>query len=251
MAMESATPTTSTSGEPDGAGGASKRATEREAEAEIEIEIEPRDDDPDRDILLLLPRARNADLSRALGLLMRRHGTAVYRFCREELHDATLADDVHQQIFIEAHRDLPRFGGRSTLRTWLFGIARHRVLDAAKSRRRAAAHIVVDDTADAPDPSPPPGEQLDEARLQQALVGCLAGLGAHVRTALLLRYQQGFTFDAMAEICHEKAGTLQARVTRALRRLRGAIEAHLCRDSSTGRRVTVRSGGTIAPAPVG
>jgi RNA polymerase sigma factor (sigma-70 family) len=187
--------------------------------------IEPRDDDPDRDILLLVPRTPNADLSAALRLLMRRHGIAVYRFCREELHDATLADDVHQQIFIEAHRDLARFGGRSTLRTWLFGIARHRVLDAAKSRRRAAAHIEEDDTADAPDPSPPPDDQLDEARLHHALVSCLAGLGAHVRTALLLRYQQGFTFDEMGQACDEKPGTLQARVMRALPILRTCIES--------------------------
>jgi len=205
MVMESAKPTTLAPGEPD--------------------LLAPRDDDPDRDILLLVPRARNGDLSAALRLLMQRHGAAVYRFCREELHDSTLADDVHQQIFIEAHRDLPRFGGRSTLRTWLFGIARHRVLDAAKSRRRAAAHIEEDDTADAPDPSPPPGDQLDGARLQDALVRCLAGLGAHVRTALLLRYQQGFTFDEMGQVCDEKPGTLQARVMRALPILRACIES--------------------------
>jgi RNA polymerase sigma-70 factor (ECF subfamily) len=187
--------------------------------------VEPRDDDPDGDIVRLIPRAREADLTAPLRLLMRRHGTAVYRFCREELHDSTLADDVHQQIFIEAHRDLRKFVGRSTLRTWLFGIARHRVLDAAKSRRRAAAHIEEDDTADTPDPSPPPNERLDEARLHQALVGCLGELGEHVRIALLLRYQQGFTFEDMGEVYREKPGTLQARVMRALPVLRACIEA--------------------------
>jgi RNA polymerase sigma-70 factor (ECF subfamily) len=187
--------------------------------------IEPRDDDPDGDIVRLIPRTRDADRTAALRLLMHRHGAAVYRFCREELHDATLADDIHQQIFIEAHRDLRRFGGRSTLRTWLFGIARHRVLDAAKARRRAEAHIEEDHTADGPDPTPPPGEQLDQARLAQALVRCLGELGGHVRSALLLRYQQGFSFEDMAEVCREKPGTLQARVTRALPVLRACIEA--------------------------
>src|SRR5262245_14618748 len=88
--------------------------------------------DPDGDIVELIQRG---DLRSALTSLMRRHGVAVYRYCREELHDRTLADDVHQQIFIQAYRDLMRFAGRSTLRTWLFAIARHRVLDAAKSRR--------------------------------------------------------------------------------------------------------------------
>src|SRR5215467_10063773 len=153
----------------------------------------PRGDDPDSDIVAridaLIERVGRPDerdvRADALTQLMRRHGTAVYRYCREELHDRTLADDVHQQIFIQAHRDLHRFAARSTLRTWLFAIARHRVLDAAKSRRRAQAHIEEDDTADTPDPSPPPGERLDEARLQQALIACLRALGDHVRGAMI------------------------------------------------------------------
>jgi RNA polymerase sigma-70 factor, ECF subfamily len=183
--------------------------------------VVPRSGDPDSDIVALIERGERND---ALTALMRRHGTAVYRYCREELHDRTLADDVHQQIFIQAHRDLHRFAARSTLRTWLFAIARHRVLDAAKSRRRAQAHIEEDDTADTPDPSPPPGERLDEARLQHALINCLRELGDHVRGALILRYQQGFTFEELSAIFHEKPGTLQARVMRALPQLRTCIE---------------------------
>jgi RNA polymerase sigma-70 factor (ECF subfamily) len=181
-----------------------------------------RGEDPDHDIIALIQRG---ELAAALTSLMRRHGTAVYRYCREELHDRTLADDVHQQIFIQAHRDLERFAARSTLRTWLFAITRHRVLDAVKSRRRAQAHIEEDDTADMPDPTPPPGERLDEARLQQALISCLRKLGDHVRGTLALRYQQGFTFEELGAIFGEKPGTLQARVMRALPVLRACIEA--------------------------
>jgi RNA polymerase sigma factor (sigma-70 family) len=180
-----------------------------------------RSDDPDADIVCLIERG---DHTAALTVMMKRHGTAVYRYCREELHDRTLADDVHQQIFIQAHRDLARFAARATLRTWLFAIARHRVLDAAKSRRRAQAHIEEDDTADTPDPSPPPGDRLDEARLHQALVACLRELGDHIRGALILRYQQAFTFEELSAIFKEKPGTLQARVMRALPLLRICIE---------------------------
>lgn len=179
-------------------------------------------EDPDRDILGLV---RAGDLNAALRRLMQRHGIAVYRYCRLTLRDTTLADDVHQQIFIQAHRDLAKFAELSTLRTWLFAIARHRVLDAAKSRRRALVHIEERDVADAPDLGPTPGERIDDARLRTALVACFAELGEHLRTAVLLRYQQGFTFEDMAEACREKPGTLQARVMRALPKLRACIEA--------------------------
>jgi RNA polymerase sigma-70 factor (ECF subfamily) len=178
--------------------------------------------DPDSDLLDLVAKG---DMTSALRLLMQRHGPPVYRYCREALSDAVLADDVHQQVFIEAYRDLPKFKGHSTVRTWVFAIARHRVLDAAKSRRRARSHLEGADATGVPDPRPSPGEWLDDARLRKALVACLDKLREQVRTVLLLRFQQGFTFEDMAEMCREKPGTLQAKVTRALPVLRNCIES--------------------------
>ncbi len=151
-----------------------------------------------------------------------------YRYCRAALADPALADDIQQQVFIEAFRDLPRFAGRSTVRTWLLGIARHRVLDAAKRRRRSRSHL---DDACAPtaaehaDPRALPGEWIDETRLLSVLVECVYELEEPARTSVLLRFQQGLSYDEMAQISGENPGTLQARVSRALRRLRDLIEA--------------------------
>jgi len=178
--------------------------------------------DPDSDLLDLVAKG---DMTTALRLLMKRHGAAVYRYCRENLRDVNLADDVHQQVFIEAHRDLATFKRRSTVRSWIFGIARHRVLDAAKSRRRAKTHIASGDATAVADPRPLPSELIDDARLRQALRRCLDALRAPVRAALLLRFQQGFTFEDMATVCQKKPGTLQAQVKRALPVLKTCIEA--------------------------
>lgn len=182
--------------------------------------------DPDQDALDLV---RAGEITEALRRLMDRHGAAVYRYCRAAIDDATLAEDVQQQVFIEAYRDLPSFAQRSTVRTWLLGIARHRVLDAAKRRRRTLARLedaAVDET---PDVRPSTGESLDDARLQAALVASVRELEPPAATAILLRYQQGLTYEEMAEICGENAGTLQARVARALRRLRSRIEERMAR----------------------
>jgi RNA polymerase sigma-70 factor (ECF subfamily) len=180
--------------------------------------------DPDGDLLAL---ARRGNSAAALSGLMRRHGTAIYRYCRAGLRDAALAEDIHQQVFLAAFVDLPRFAARSTLRVWLFAIARHRMLDAARRRRRAP--LVGDDAVvgEAPDPGPLVGEVLDAARLRDALVASLDELGDCTRTAVLLRYQQGFTYDEMSAICSESTSTLHARVTRAMPALRDAIEARL------------------------
>jgi RNA polymerase sigma-70 factor (ECF subfamily) len=182
--------------------------------------------DPDADVLGHVDRGDHAS---ALRVLMHRHGAAVYRFCREALHDPALADDVHQQIFIDAFRDFGRFRRSAAMRAWLFGIARHRVLDAAKSRRRARAWIDEADPTELADLAPPPSVVLDDAQLHDVLIACLRELDEDVRSALLLRYQQGFTFEEMAKVCGEKSGTLHARVTRALPLLRARIERRLAR----------------------
>jgi len=182
--------------------------------------------DPDGDVIELVAHGQ---VRAALVELMQRYGDAVYRYCCEALHDVTLADDVHQLVFIGAFRDLPGFRGRSTVRTWLFAIARHRVLDAAKRRRRAHAHIEQVEAVDAPSLAPSPTELIDDTRVRQALVASLGELGDVARTAVLLRYQQGFSFEEMAEICREKPDTLRARVARALPLLRAGIERRVAR----------------------
>ena len=178
----------------------------------------------DADALALVA---SGDVAAALARLMQRHGPAVYRYCRVALNDAALADDIHQQVFIEAFRDLPRFARRSTVRTWLLGIARHRVLDAAKRRRRARARIDAGASLELPDPESPAADRLDDAQLRAALAVCIAQLDEPIRTTVLLRYQQGLTYEEMAAMSGEKPGTLQARVARALRRLRALIEDHV------------------------
>jgi RNA polymerase sigma-70 factor, ECF subfamily len=172
--------------------------------------------DSDDDVRELIPVG---DVQGAMRRLMQRHGTAVYRYCREALRDAALADDVHQQVFIEASRALRKSRGYSTIRTWLFAIARHRVLDVSKRHRQARADIDMDKVDESSDPRPFLTGAIDDAQLHEALVTGLGVLGGHARTTLLLRYQQGFTFEEMAEICREKPEALHARVARALQLL--------------------------------
>jgi RNA polymerase sigma-70 factor (ECF subfamily) len=180
--------------------------------------------DRDADVLALLDLD---DTAGAVRRLMARHGAAVYRYCRGALRDVSLADDVHQQIFIEAYRDLPRFRRHSTVRVWLFAIARHRVLDAVKKGRHTQRWVEDSAFTDTPDPRPSPAELLHDARLREALAASLDELPADTRTAVLLHYQQGFTFAEMAEICRAHPGTLCARVARALPLLRKRIESRI------------------------
>lgn len=184
------------------------------------------DPDPDADIL---DRVDAGDRATALRWLIHRHGPAIYRQCHADLHDPVLAEDVRQQIFVQADRDLPRFARQSSVRTWLYAITRHRVLDALRSRRRAQAYLAPGeaDPADRIDVGPLADDLLDGARLGATLDAAIRTLEPNLQHIVLLHYQEGFTFKQIARASGEKPGTLATRVMRALPVLRAFIEARV------------------------
>jgi RNA polymerase sigma-70 factor (ECF subfamily) len=176
---------------------------------------------------------RANDMRRALTLMMNRYGDEVYRFAYALTHSEHLADEVRQQVFVEVYRDLASFGGRASLRAWVFGITRHRCLDAAKKHRRWTNRFKND---------PPPDEEpddyevereLDRSKLAKLLATCLAKLAPAARDAVVLRYHQDLSYDEASEIAGDNAGTLQQRVARALPALRRCLDARL--HAGTGR----------------
>jgi RNA polymerase sigma factor (sigma-70 family) len=165
------------------------------------------------------------DVAGALTVLMRRFGDEIYRHCRHMV-GPTLVDEVHQAVFVQAFRDLPRFAGRSTLRSWLYAIARHRCLDALKLTRRWQRRFFGGAALpEAVDPAPTPDEHAEARRLSIALDAALARLKPEVRVAVLLRYQEGMSFEEMAAVCEERPATLQARVARAMPVLKDWLES--------------------------
>ena len=165
------------------------------------------------------------DLHGTIDVLMDLYGRAIYRYACRMVGDPDLADDVLQTTFIQAYEDLPRFQSRSSLRVWLFGIARHRGLDALKARRRRRWRF-PGMSEDAPEPSAHPTVEAHAigSRLSDALARCLKSLKESVRLVVLLRYEHEFSYSEMAEICGEQAPTLQARVARALPLLKRCLE---------------------------
>lgn len=183
--------------------------------------------DDDRDVHEALSQR---DVRRALTLLMDRYGDAIYRFVFEMTHDEGVADDVRQQVFVEAYRDLERFQGRSSLRTWLFGIARHRALDATKTRRRWWQRFKNDapEDGDAGGPAADgPDRAVERGELALVLAHCLEKLQPAAREAVVLRHQLELSYEEVAAITGDLVGTVQQRVARALPLLRKCLEARM------------------------
>lgn len=174
----------------------------------------------DADIEELIDRGEQ---KRALNLLMERYGDRVYRFAHAMTRSAAAAEDVRQQVFIEAFRDLARFERRAALRTWLFAIVRNRCLDYTKMQRRWWRRFKNDPPAE-PELEPP---DFDRGRLARLLAACLEKLAPAAREAVVLRYIEELAYEEASAITGDLAGTLQQRVGRALPVLRRCVDSKL------------------------
>jgi RNA polymerase sigma factor (sigma-70 family) len=160
------------------------------------------------------------------------HGEAVYGHCARMMRDRSIAEDLMQQVFLEAHRDFHQFRGEAKRRTWLFGIATNRCLDELRRRRRAEARTNADRTEEATMEAAKPEQEtslaafegMDRSQLIAALEECVAVLPLETRATVLLRFRTDLTYEKMAEHLGAQPDTLQMRVSRAMPLLRKCLE---------------------------
>jgi RNA polymerase sigma-70 factor (ECF subfamily) len=175
---------------------------------------------------LALSLLAKGDRRGAVAVLMSTHEETVFAYCVRMLRERETAEDVAQQVFTEAHRDLEKFRGEASVRTWLIGIAHHRCADAIKSRNRRISKIELSPEAvtDHVDPTSTQTEQLERARLVAALEKCLEELSEDIRETILLRFLSDMTYEEMSKLLGRKADTLCVRVARALPILKECLE---------------------------
>ena len=172
------------------------------------------------------------DARGAVALLAGGLGAPVLRYCRRLVGDDTLAEDVRQSVFVTVAERLAHLPRRSSLRAWVFAVAHNRCLDVLKSARRFDTRFALpgelpEHLADA---SPSAADRLDARAVHRALARALAAMAPPVRTALRLRYEEELSYEEMARICGERAGTLQARIARTLPLLRRCVDPASSRE---------------------
>ena len=86
------------------------------------------------------------------------HGDALFRYALFRIHDAQVAEDLVQETFLAAIRGKDKFAGRSSVKTWLFGILKHKIIDHIRkiSRERPEEDIEAIATSTVDHKSRPP-----------------------------------------------------------------------------------------------
>lgn len=131
--------------------------------------------------------------------------------------DDDLTADLIQQTYLRAFTAFATFDGRAAPSTWLYRIA---VNTALEHLRRMRPETMDPTKADARALAVD-GRAASDARLD--LDAALRRLSVEDRAILVLRYQQGLGYAAIAEVCDVAGGTVGARLSRARERLRALL----------------------------
>src|SRR6201986_2461258 len=164
------------------------------------------DDGLDETTELALAAAEGDPIAQAA--FVRATQTDVWRFTAA-LVDPGAADDLTQETYLRAFKALPSFEGRSSVRTWLLGIARRTCADhlrAVVRRRRLDARLAAQASTELPVPDP--AHRLGPADL-------LGRLSEERRTAFVLTQVLGLSYAEAAAVEEVPVGTIRSRVARA------------------------------------
>lgn len=159
----------------------------------------------------------------AFEVLVRRHGPAVRRFARALTDDAS-ADDVTQDAMLDAFRGASGYRGESSVRSWLFTLARNRAFHhRSAARRRALSDTPLIELGVAAGFGQNPERLAEAVERHDAVVAALSRLAPEEREVLVLRDIEGLTGDEAAAVLGVELTAMKSRLHRARLRLMTAL----------------------------
>ncbi|MEO4048171.1 RNA polymerase sigma factor [Pseudomonas sp. CAU 1711] len=169
----------------------------------------------------LLRRYRNGDAA-AFATLYERHRLGLFRFLLGLCGDHALAEEVFQDTWMSLIRSASEQREAVLFKTWLYQIARNRLIDHwRKSGRHQGKLDEYDEARHASaDPGPGPEQQLLLSRDQERLQAALADLPEEQREVFLLRAHGDLELTEIAELTRTPAETVKSRLRYALNKLR-------------------------------
>ena len=170
--------------------------------------------------------------ARAFADLYERHERPVYRYFLRQGAACAQADDLLQDTWLAVIRHAANFEPRAKFTTWLYTIARSKLVDHWRARDSA---VSLDDAANDPDDAAPleidageahrPDVQALSRAQARAFVDAVEALPPAQKEAFLLQAEGGLTLEEIAAVTNTGHETVKSRLRYAMTKLRTAMEA--------------------------
>ena len=175
-------------------------------------------------------QARAGD-SGAFRILVERHSRNLFRLAYRMTGHQQDAEDVVQETFLRAYRQLSKFDDRASFGTWLYRIAANCSLDLIRVRKRRSEHLepapeegAPDPVQSLPDPAPTPDRLAMSGEVERKVATVLNSLSEMERTAFVLRHYEGMCIDDIGRTLGVQPNAAKHSIFRAVQKLRRALE---------------------------
>lgn len=171
------------------------------------------------------------------------HGDILYRYALTRVHDASTAQDMVQETFLAAVKGAESYSGKSSERTWLVGILKHKIIDFIRKASREQTYEDPEMPADRdeiadlyfdrkghwkvapPDWQTHPRKQFEQQEFHEVLLRCLNALKDRMRDAFMLRELEGLNADEICKQLDISSTNLWVILYRARMQLKGCLES--------------------------
>ncbi|MFA6552134.1 MAG: sigma-70 family RNA polymerase sigma factor [Candidatus Paceibacterota bacterium] len=166
----------------------------------------------------------------AISVLVNRHIKAIYNFAYRLSRNKLDAEDIAQETFLKAWRNLRKFNPDQNFKSWLMVIARNTAIDFLRKKKNIPFSNFENDESDnalvenLSDPLPLPDELASKAEDASQLNETINKLPVQMRETLLLRLNENFTFEEISDILKRPMNTVKSDYRRALIRLKEMLD---------------------------
>jgi RNA polymerase sigma-70 factor (ECF subfamily) len=174
-------------------------------------------------------RARSGD-SDAFRLLVEQHSRHVFRLAFRMTGNEQDAEDVVQETFLRAYKQLGKYEARASFSTWLYRIASNYSLDLIRSRKRhedkreQGSSEETDILQSLPGNTPGPDRIMYSGEVSQHVEAAMNELSAQERSAFVLRHFEGMSIEEIGEVLGTGINATKHSIFRAVQKLRRSLE---------------------------
>ena len=165
--------------------------------------------------------------AQAFDAVMRELQQPLTAFLQGYVHSCESAEDLAEETFVELLVHKGRFRGQSSLKTYVFSVARHKAIDHIRREQRRSS-VPIDEIGERASEEPGPEEQIAARERTEAIAHAIGALPGEYREVLRLLYIERLRYDEIADVM--KKGKKQ--VDNLAYRARGALRFALGREAN-------------------
>ena len=176
----------------------------------------------------LIARVRSGD-GIAFQLIFDRYSRPIISFIYDITNDRELSEELMQETFVRAYKNLGSLRADAKLSTWLFGIAKNVAREQLRSRQRASRKVELDDEAvrELRDGKLPPDDSLINKELNNVIREALSRLDEDKRLVFALKVFQQQSYEEIAAITGFSIAKLKTDLHRARLEMRRLVRPYL------------------------